>query len=49
MLKILNKLFTAKKKKTEARDFEWEKFQVMAKEQFRKLKDKGLSFPVVTL
>lgn len=49
MLKILERLFDSKKKKTEARDFEMEKFQQMAKEQFKRLKDKGLSIPIVTL
>lgn len=49
MRKILEKIFGDKKKTTKARDFEWEKFQQVAKEQFRKLNDKGISIPVVTL
>lgn len=49
MFKFLGKLFESKKKKTEVKDFEMEKFQQMAKEQFKRLKDKGLSIPVVTL
>ena len=46
--KLLSKLLT-KKKETKPRDFEWERFQKEAREQFQKLKDKGLSIPVVTL
>lgn len=46
--KFLSKIF-AKKKETKPRDFEWERFQKEAREQFQKLKDKGLSIPVVTL
>lgn len=47
--KILEKLFEKKRKETGPRDFEWERFQANAKEQFKKLKDKGLSIPVVTI
>ncbi len=49
MRKILGKLFESRKKKTQEHDFEWERFQLVAKEQFKKLKDKGLTIPVVTL
>lgn len=49
MRKFFEKLFDTNKKETRPRDFEWERFQRMAKEQFKKLKDKGLSIPVVTL
>ena len=50
MLKtILQKLLGLKIKENIKRDYEWEKFQEVAKEQFRRLKDKGLSIPVVTL
>jgi hypothetical protein len=45
----LKKMFGTKKKMTRARDFEWERFQKTAKEQFIKLKEKGISIPVVTL
>jgi len=45
----LKNLFEEKRKETKARDFEWERFQKTAKEQFIKLKDKGLNIPVVSL
>jgi len=45
---ILLKLFQKKKKDTRPRDYEWERFQIVAKDQFRKLKEKGISIPVVT-
>lgn len=47
--KVFAKLFENKRRETRPRDFEWEKFQKTAKEQFVKLRDKGLSIPVVTL
>jgi len=47
--KILVRLGIAKKKEARKRDFEWESFQSVAREQFLKLKDKGLSIPVMTL
>lgn len=47
--RILSKIFTFKKKETKPRDFEWENFQKVAREQFIRLRDKGLSIPVVTL
>lgn len=46
---LFKKLFGNRKKETRVRDFEWERFQKSAKEQFQKLKDKGISIPVVTL
>ena len=46
---IIEKLFFSNKKKTEKKDFDWEHSQEVAKEQFKKLKDKGLSIPIVTL
>ncbi len=46
---LFQKLFTPKRKANVKRDYEWEKFQAVAKDQFRRLKDKGLSIPVVTL
>ncbi len=49
MKKIFEKLFRTQKRKTEEKDFEWEKFQEVAKEQFLKLSKKGLSIPVMTL
>ena len=49
MRKVFEKLFGIKKKETKKRDFEWEKFQQTAKEQFKILRDKGLNIPVVTL
>ncbi|MBI2617810.1 hypothetical protein HYW55_06780 [Candidatus Gottesmanbacteria bacterium] len=47
--RILEKLNSLRKKETRPRDFEWERFQKQAKEQFVELKKKGLSIPVVTL
>lgn len=47
--RILNKIFAAKQKETKPRDFEWERFQQTAKEQFIRLNKKGLSIPVMTL
>ena len=49
MKKIIEKLFGAKKKETKQRDFEWERFQEMAKQQFKILRDKGISISVFTL
>lgn len=49
MKKIFEKIFGSKRRETRVRDFEWEKFQKTAREQFVKLRDKGLSIPVVTL
>jgi hypothetical protein len=46
---IFKNILGNKKKETKPRDFEWEKFQKSAREQFIKLKKKGLSIPVVTL
>lgn len=46
---LLKRLFGLKKKETKERDFEWERFQKTAKDQFLRLKEKGLSIPVVTL
>ena len=46
---LLKKIFGFKKRETKERDFEWERFQKVAKEQFLRLKEKGLSIPVVTL
>jgi len=48
MKKILDKIF-GRKKKMGPRDFEWERFQETAKKQFKILKDKGISIPVVTI
>lgn len=46
--RIFEKIF-AKRKVTKERDFEWERFQRVARDQFVRLKDKGLSIPVMTL
>lgn len=46
---IIEKLFGSRKKQTGVRDYEWERFRQTAKEQFVRLKEKGLSIPVVTL
>ena len=48
MRKIIERIF-GRKKKTSPRDFEWERFQESAKKQFKILKDKGISIPVVTI
>lgn len=49
MIKFFKKLLESKKKQTAPRDFEWEKFQENAKKQFKSLKDKGISIPVMTI
>jgi hypothetical protein len=49
MKKLIEKLFGNKKRETKPIDFEWERFQKNAREQFVRLKKKGLSIPVVTL
>jgi len=49
MSNLIKKLFNQSRKETKERDFEWERFQKIAKEQFVRLKEKGLSIPVVTL
>jgi len=48
MKKIFDRI-TGKKKTNTPKDFEWEKFQKMAKRQFESLKEKGLSIPVMTI
>ena len=48
MKKIIEKLL-GRKKKTSPRDFEWERFQETAKKQFKILKEKGISIPVITI
>jgi len=48
MKKIFERIF-GKKRKDGPRDFEWERFQESAKKQFKILKDKGISIPVVTI
>lgn len=47
--KLFSRFFEKRKREEGPRDFEWEKFQKTAREQFVKLKDKGLSIPVMTL
>jgi hypothetical protein len=47
--RILERLAEQKQEKKSVKDFEWEKFREVAKEQFKKLHDKGLSIPVMTL
>ncbi len=47
--KLLERLLGRTKKENSPKDFEWENFQKVAREQFVKLKEKGLSIPVVTL
>jgi len=48
MQNIFKNLLGKDEKQTKVRDFEWERFQRVAKEQFIKLKEKGLSIPVMT-
>jgi len=48
MKKVFEKLF-GRKKRTSPRDFEWERFQESAKKQFKMLKDRGISIPVMTI
>jgi len=48
MRKIFERIFN-RKKETKPKDFEWEKFQEQAKEQFKKLDERGLHIPVFTL
>lgn len=45
---FFKRLTEGKRKETKPKDFEWEKFQQTAQQQFKKLKEKGLSIPVVT-
>lgn len=47
--KIKEKISRNKRRETVPKDFEWESFQKIAREQFVRLKEKGLSIPVVTL
>ena len=47
--KLIDRLLGRTKKENSPKDFEWESFQKVAREQFVKLKEKGLSIPVVTL
>jgi len=48
MKKIFEKIF-GRKKRMGPRDFEWERFQESAKKQFKILKDRGISIPVITI
>lgn len=48
MQNILKALLGKNERETKERDFEWERFQKVAKNQFMKLKEKGLSIPVMT-
>lgn len=48
MQNIFKALFGKNEKQAKERDFEWERFQRIAKEQFIKLKEKGISIPVMT-
>ncbi|MBI4991214.1 hypothetical protein HZB96_03930 [Candidatus Gottesmanbacteria bacterium] len=47
--KIVERILGSKRREAKPRDFEWERFQRNAREQFERLRDKGLSIPVVTL
>ncbi len=46
---LLQKLFAKSNKEAKQRDFEWEKFQKTAKEQFIWLREKGIRIPIVSL
>lgn len=47
--RIFGELFSNNNKETEPKDFEWEKWQKTAKEQFLKLRKMGIRFPVISL
>lgn len=47
--KFFSDLFTYTKKVPKQRNFEWEKFQKLSRDQFLRLKEIGLSIPVVTI
>ena len=49
IFETVKKIFEGKKRESKPRDYEWEKFQSVARQQFRRLKDKGLNIPVFTL
>ena len=49
IIETIKKLFEGKRGESRPRDYEWEKFQVVARQQFRKLKEKGINIPVFTL
>ena len=50
MIKSLQKMISGKEeKKTKPRDLEWERFQKSTREQFLRLRKKGLSIQVITL
>jgi hypothetical protein len=49
MKKILKAIFGTRDREAKPKDFEWESFQKSAKDQFVKLREKGLSISVVTL
>jgi hypothetical protein len=46
---LINKFLDSKKRETKPRDYEWERFQQTAKEQFVRLNKKGINIPVMTL
>lgn len=50
---IVRKLFSVgrseNKKLNQPKDYEWERYQAFAKQQFVKLKEKGLQIPIITL
>lgn len=46
--KLIKKLFSQSRRENKPKDYEWERFQKSAKEQFVRLKEKGLSIPVMT-
>ncbi len=46
---ILSGFFKHKKKQTKRENYEKEEFRLAAKEQFIRLKEKGINIPVVTL
>jgi hypothetical protein len=46
---LVEKVTRGNTKEQKPKDFAWESFQEVAKEQFIRLRDKGLSIPVITL
>lgn len=49
LIKIYRGLFNKPKKGTIQKDFEWEDVKKSAKKQFKWLRDKGLTIPVMSI
>jgi hypothetical protein len=46
---LINKLFGIKKKEASKKDYDWDNFRKSFREQFRKLKEKGINMPIYFL